>query len=786
VPDHETENFVSQPGIGAGSLAGSRVGRFLVQERLGEGGMGDVYLANDTVLKRQVALKAIKRGPTGDDSFDRRLFKEAERASQLNDEHIARIYDVVEEGGRTFLVMEYVRGMTLRTRLHRPLSPNEFFDVAEQCLLGLAAAHAKGILHCDLKPENLMITPEGRVKILDFGLARQTPKAQPQGAELSTTTGGTRGYVAPEVLLGMAPDERADIFSLGVVFYEALTGRHPFADRSTVDGDSVAQVGGTTQVTLPSPFSPIISRMLATDAGQRYSSCADVLLQLRASRHTLSGKLIGRPLLSRASGRWVYLPLLLLALALIITVVIRSRSGGATPIHSLAVLPFTNVNNDPDRTYFADGMTDELISELSQVSALRVISRSSVMSYRQTPVQDAARGLHVDAVIEGSVLRVNDQIRINVALSSAGGQNLWSKTYQQPAGDVLALQSALARDIVREVQVKLTPQEQKQLAPPQNSVDAVAYESYLQGRFHLNKRTTTDLKAAVEDFHAAISHDPQFDRAYVGLADSYTQLGVYRAIESRQAISLAKEAAQKALEINSQLGEAHASLAASSYFYLDWRGAEDQFKLAIKLNPGYAAAHHWYALFLASNGRNEDAMSEIRVAEALDPESEIIQANIAWCFYLARRYDDAIREAKTIVARDPTFEPAHEYLGQAYLEQKQYELAIKELAVAVELSSGNPSERAELANAYATMGDIEKATTILRQLEEADPETHVSPSDLALIYVGLKEDDRALELLGQAFREKNPNIANIKVHPRYDPIRADPRFRAIEKALGAE
>ena len=745
--------------------------------------MGDVYLANDTVLKRQVALKAIKLGPNGDDSFDRRLFKEAERASQLNDEHIARIYDLVEEGGRTFLVMEYVRGMTLRTRLHRPLSANEFFDVAEQCLLGLAAAHAKGILHCDLKPENLMITPEGRVKILDFGLARQTPKAQPQGAELSTTTGGTRGYVAPEVLLGMAPDERADIFSLGVVFYEALTGRHPFADRSTVDADSVAQVGGTTRVTLPSPFSPVISRMLATDAGQRYSSSSDVLRDLRASRHTLSGKLIGRPLLSSATGRWVYLPLVLLALAVVIAVVTRGRFGGAAPIHSLAVLPFTNVNNDPDRTYFADGMTDELISELSQVSALRVISRSSVMSYRQTPVQDAARSLHVDAVIEGSVLRVNDQVRINVALSSAGGQNLWSKTYQQAVGDVLALQSALARDIVQEVRVKLTPSEQRQLAPPHASIDPAAYEDYLQGRFRLNRRTRPELNSAVESFHSAIARDPQFARAYAGLAETYTQLAVYRAMQPTEALALGKEQAEKALSIDHDLGEAHASLAFINYLKLDWPSAEAEFKNALSTNPGYADAHHWYALFLASNGRTAEALHEMDVAEALDPESEIIQSNVAWCLFLGRRYDEAIDKAKAVLARDPSFEAAHAYLGQAYLEKKRYAEAIQELATAVELSNGSPVEEAELGNAYGSAGETTKAKTILLQLQQAGGDTHVSPADLALVYVGLKDNERAIELLTQAYAERSMRMVQIKVDPRYDPLRGDPRFQALVDRL---
>jgi TolB-like protein/DNA-binding winged helix-turn-helix (wHTH) protein/Flp pilus assembly protein TadD len=484
---------------------------------------------------------------------------------------------------------------------------------------------------------------------------------------------------------------------------------------------------------------------------------------------------------------------IIVALALIVSVSIlsvsrfRSRAPAPTGIRSLAVLPLENLSGDDSQNYFADGMTDELITDLAQISALRVISRTSVMVYKgaRKPLPQIARELNVDAVIEGTVLRSGDQVRITAQLIEAStDKHLWSQSYEGELRDTLALQNRVAGAIADQIRISLTPQEQAALKNVK-VVSPEAYESYLKGRYFWNKRTADGLKVALAYFTQAIEEDPKYAQAYSGLADTYALLGdwQYAVMTPKEALPKAKAAALKALELDSALGEAHTSLAVClDGFDWDFDTAEKEFQRAIELNPGYATAHHWYAWHLSHIGRNKEAIAEMRKAEDLDPLSLIIKTELAELLVLAHSYDESIRQSRKTIEMDPNFALAHNQLGQAYFQKQMYEPAIAELEKSVQLSGGSPACIANLARAYAASGRRSEAEMLLSDLKKRSSPSASLASQIAIVYAALGDRDQAMNWLEKGYEERfNPGVL---LRPGLDPLRSDPRFQNLLHRVG--
>jgi TolB-like protein/DNA-binding winged helix-turn-helix (wHTH) protein/Flp pilus assembly protein TadD len=486
-------------------------------------------------------------------------------------------------------------------------------------------------------------------------------------------------------------------------------------------------------------------------------------------------------------GRIILAVALVVSLAVLSVLLFRSHGHAPTPIRSLAVLPLENLSGDASQRYFSDGMTDQLITDLAQISALKVISRTSVMAYEgaRKPLPQIARELHVDAVVEGTVLRAGDQVRITAQLIDAStDKHLWSQSYQGELKDTLALQDRVARAIAEQIQINLTPREQAALKSVR-VVNPEAYESYLKGRFFWNKRTADGLRVALAYFNQAIEEDHNYAQSYSGLADTYALLGdwQYAVMTPAQANPKAKAAALKAVELDSSLGEAHNSLAfLLDGFDWDLDAGGKEFQRAIELNPGYATAHHWYAWHLGLLGRYDEAIVEMRKAESLDPLSLIINADLAELLVLAHSYDESIRQSRKTIEMDPNFAMAHNQLGQAYLQQRLYEQAIGELQKAVQLSAGSPTCIANLARAYALSGRKSEAGKLLNDLKSSSSANNSHASEVAAIYASLGDKDEAMKWLEKGYAERfNPGVL---IRPGFDPLRSDPRFQNLAHRVG--
>ena len=476
-----------------------------------------------------------------------------------------------------------------------------------------------------------------------------------------------------------------------------------------------------------------------------------------------------------------------LVLVTLVGWMLRSRSRASLEIRSLAVLPLESLSSDPSQEYFADGMTDELITDLSQISALSVVSRTSVMPYKRArkPLPQVARELNVDAVVEGTVLRSGDRVRITAQLIQVSAdKHIWSQSYEGDLRDTLALQNKVARAIADQIRISLTPQEQAALKNVK-AVNPEAYVSNLKGRYFWNKRTADGLKTAVAYFDQAIENDPTYARAYAGLADSYALMGdwQYGVLTPKEALPRAEAAAIKALELDSTLGEAHTSLAFTlDGFDWDWGSAEREFKRALELNPGYATAHHWYAWHLALVGRNAEAIAEMKRAQNLDPLSLIISADLAELLVIAHSYDESIEQSRKTIEMDPNFALAHNQLAQAYIQKEMYSEAISELEKAVRLSGGSPICTANLARAYAASGRRNEALKLLSDLKEGSNPVYSRATEIAMVYAALGDKNQAMSWLEKGYEERfNPGVL---LRPGFDPLRSDPRFQDLLRRLG--
>ena len=785
-------------------LIGQTLGHYHIVEKIGAGGMGEVYRARDDHLERSVAIKVLPAGTLVDEAARKRFRKEALALSRLNHPNIATVYDFGSENGLDFLVMEYVAGPTLADRLAVGALPEkEILDLGMQIVSALEEAHEHGVVHRDLKPENIGVTPKGHVKVLDFGLAKLL---QPE-SDVSTTdvlssealAAGTLPYMSPEQLLGTPVDVRSDIYAAGVLLYEMSTGRRPFQERTAVAlADEILHKAPPRPGRLRHDLSPrleeVILKCLEKDPEERYQLPKELCVDLRRSEAGAQGKdLPVSPL--RFLGRRAAKVTAIVALVLFVSFValflrmhgLMLGRANRVRIESLAVLPLTNLSGDPQQEYFTDGLTEALIAELSQISSLKVISRTSSIQYKATKksLPQIAAELHVEGVVEGSVQRSDDRVRITAQLIYAPTDtHLWGQTYDHELHDILAVESSVTSAIAQAIQVKLTPQEQARLTTA-HQVNTAAYEDYLRGRYEWNKRTAEGLRQAIQFFQQAAAEDPRYAMAYAGLADSYLLLAyTAEAMSPPEAVPQAKEAAQKALALDETLAEAHTALGAIRFYYdWNWAGAEDEFKRAIKQKPSYATAHHWYGLYLEWMARIPEATSELERAQQLDPLSPVISVNMSSAYYVARDYGRAVEQLRRAQGLDPNFWLVYWNLGDALIALRQYPEAIADLQKAVELSGRNTGALAALGYAYAVGGERSRAEQVLRELTNISKRQYVSPADLAYVEIGLGNDDQAFAWMEKAYQERSDFLVRLKVDPLLDRVRPDPRFQNLLRRL---
>lgn len=766
-----------------------------------------MYRARDEKLRRDIALKFLGILPSGSAVSHEKVLEEARAISALNHPNICTVYEVGEADGKPYIAMEFVEGQPLsREILSAGMSLDQVERYGMQLADALSHAHSRGVIHRDLKAANVIVTSSGRLKVLDFGISR---RIAPGGGDETTrfdkswdsqhTFTGTLPYIAPEVLKGVEADERSDIWSLGVLLYEMAAGRRPFGGKTAYELSAAILRERAPAITPPLPpaLQGVIDRCLDKDPGQRYQSAGEVhaALETASTVSRTNNFLTGGVTPSGPARIWTWQNILLVAAvaALALAAGYWLKTKGAKPpvpvpgaIQSIAVLPLENLTGDPAQEYFADGMTDALITELSQIKKLRVISRTTVMQYKHAkkPLQQIAQELHVDAVVEGSVLQDKDRVRISATLFQTNIEGaLWADKFDRDYTEVLALQSDVATAIARGIQVELSGTEQYELARSR-SVVPEAYEAYLRGKYEAEKRTPEGFLAGAEFYQKATQKDDSFALAWAGLADAYMNISNYQLQPAGVMMPKAKQAAQKALELDDRLGEAYTSMAAIRFYHLEDGDIEGEFQKAISLNPGYSTALHWYALFTAAKGRRQESIREIKLAREIDPRSLIINANVGWCYYLAGEYDHAIETEKVTLQMDPSFAIAHGYLGQSYLEKKQYEDAVNEFRTFVSLAPGDASREAELGYAYAISGKKDEAEQILQEFENAAGKKYISNYDWAILYAGFRDKEKTMDALEKAYEERNGRMPNLAVHPQFVFLRKEPRFQKLLSEMG--
>ncbi|MBI4427651.1 MAG: protein kinase [Ignavibacteriales bacterium] len=750
-------------------------------ENLGEGGMGVVYKALDLKLDRHVALKFLPPHMLKSQKDISRFQQEAKTLSTLNHPNIATIHDIEQPEGEAFLDLEYLPGGTLKTKLQeftqssRSFSTPRILRYGVEILEGLSHAHRRGIIHRDVKTDNMMLTEDGRVKITDFGLAKFKDKP----ALEKNQTVGTVAYMSPEQLQGEELDQRSDLFSFGIVLFELMTGQLPFrGEHEAAFGYSILNEkplsGKSLRPDMPESLEKIIARCLEKRKEDRYQSADEVLNEIKSVLRLAEGYGVQKilPLNVRAVG------VLVVVLALVGGYFLWPSSSEPPSQQSLVVLPFSNLSDAKEDEYFSRGITDDIITQLSKTSSLRIVSFTSSLDGQD--VQSEVKKSSVTAILQGSVQKAENRARITAQLRDVGSNTtLWAETYDRELKDIFDVQSEVASRIASALQSRMSSSEPADAAPRQQE-NVEAYNLYLQGRFFWNKRTADGLQKAIEYFQRAIEKDPSFARGYAGLADAYVVLASNTFAPPNEVMPKAKTAATKALALNNTLTEAHASLGMVAFWYeWDRKSAEREFQKAIELNPNYATAHQWYAWFLTALGKPKEAIEEIMKARDIEPLSLIINTEVGAIHYFTGSFEEEVRHYRRALELDPNFALAHMHLGFSYLADGNYSDAIHELESAVRLSDNNPTMVAALGSACAEAGKRELAEQFLNLLNRMSRETYVSPAHLAGLCAALGRNDDAFSYLNKAYEERSASLVWMKMGRGFSSLRPDPRFSSL-------
>ena len=838
--------------------AGTKLGRYEIRSKLGEGGMGEVYLAEDTQLHRKVALKVLPSDIAANHDRMRRFEQEASAAAALNHPNIAHIYEIGVAEGVHFIAMELVDGQTLRAKIHKERTDlTKLLRFLQHTAEGLARAHAAGIVHRDLKPDNIMISRDGHAKILDFGLAKlieglgdretggvgdegQTliaPSPRHPGSPSPTSPGlimGTVGYMSPEQAQGKTKDidQRSDIFSFGCILFEACTGQKPFQGESLVKSLHMvvyepAPLLAELNPSVPPELQRIVRRCLAKDPDERYQSIKDVAIELKELRRELEGAGIDTtvpPARSRApeevtgservvsttsgpasiqthasSAEYVIsgikqhkLAASIIGLAVLVSGItlfalyLRARTSNVS-IKSIAVMPFVNETGKTELEYLTDGMTDTLISSLSQLPNMSVKARASVFRYKgkETNPQTIGKELNVQAILNGHVTQRGDQLTLTLELVDVQTENvIWSEQYNRKEADLVSLQGEIARDVSVKLRTKLSGSEEEKVAKTYTA-NPEAYQLYLKGLFYWNKRTGEALKTSLDYFKQATEKDPGYAQAYAGMALAYVLLPEYSAGTPTDSHTKAKAAATKALQLDETLAEAHTVLAYSLYSF-DRNAAESgrEFKRAIELNPNFATAHQWYGGgLLVVTQRFDEAIAEGKRAVEIDPLSLVGNLQLATTYYYARRYEESIAQLRKIVELDRNWFLAHMVLCQVNESKGLASEAVAECLKARELND-DPYVLAFLTRALAASGKRDEAMKTLEQMHEISKQRYVPAYGFAIAYAGLGDKDQAFQWIERSLQDRAWDVTYLKVDPIMESLHADPRFADLVKRVG--
>lgn len=819
--------------------------RYTIISFLGVGGMGEVYLAEDTKLGRKVALKTLPAEFTNDKERLRRFQQEARAASALNHPNLLTIHEIGAESGAHFIAAEYIDGETLRARIKRGrMKIDEALDVAQQAAFALTAAHGAGIVHRDIKPENIMVRHDGIVKVLDFGLAKLLEDHAREiidheadtRALVLTDPGkvlGTPAYMSPEQARGDDLDARTDIWSLGVVLYEMVAGRPPF--RGETRSHTVVSILETEPPPLttfapeiPAELQRIVRKALTKDRDSRYQTARDLMIDLKSLRRDLdiqseigrssapsrsvttqavansnagissSEMATGLPELrpTRSDGQTsegsiryrigaMFAMLFLAVGALSVWYYFQRQQTGA-PINSIAVMPFANDSGNSGLEYLSEGMTESLITSLSQLPNLAVKARSSVFRYqgKDPSPRQVGKELNVQAVVNGRMVQHGNELTLHIELVDVNTETaLWSGDYKRSMTDLASLQSEIARDVSTKLQLKLSGADQQKIAK-NYTANTEAYQLYLKGRFYWNRRTAENLNKAIGHFQQAADKDPTYALAYVGLADCYQLLEEYAGMPAGLTLSKANSYAERALQIDDSLAEAHVSRGGIMYHLWRWDESETEFKRAIELNPNYPLAHHWYSILLRTRRRFDDAFVEIKRAQDLDPLSPIINDNLGQVYLIRGDDNAAVDQYKKVIDLDGNFASGRRWFGKVLLKQRRYPEALTELQKAVELSGRGTAELGALGYGLAVAGKRAEALVVLKELEGKYARHEARELDPAVVNIGLGDKDQAFAWLEKAYQAHSGNMSYLGWDVFYESLRDDPRFQSLLQRTG--
>ena len=785
---------------------GDRIAHYQVLAHLGSGGMGEVYLAADKKLGRKVAIKLLPQELVKNQQAKRRLIREAKAAAKLDHPNICTIHEINDEAGLSFIVMQYVEGVTLSSRIQLgPIDLSEALNVAAQIADALVQAHSYGIIHRDIKPANIIVTPSGQVKVLDFGLAKTTEDRTPLQTEAETasiltepgTIVGTVPYMSPEQVKGESLDPRTDIFSFGSLLFEMLSGRLPFAgDNAAVTMSAILTQEPpplTRYADVPAELQRIVRKCLEKDKENRYQSARELSIDLKRlmGDSKTANQNLPRTARQRDKHRLVYAATVLFVMLLFVGggIYLLRSSRSASTKSSLAILPFTNASADPGAEFLSDGITESLINSLSRLSQLKVTARTTAFRYRGKDIdpQMVGRELNVDTILTGKVVQQGDSLFVQAdLLNAADGSQLWGERYRRNLSDILVVQEEISRQISEKLRLTLTQADQRRLTKRYTD-NSDAYQLYIQGRYYWNKRTEEGLKKALGYFQKAINLDPAYSLAHVGLADCYNFLGAFGigVLPPMEVHPQARAAAMQALATDDSLAEARTSLAFVLFYYdWNWRDAESEYRQAIEADSQYALAHQWYSHLLMASGRTTDGTSEAARAQELEPVALSTNMNRGWQFYFAHEYEQAISWFKRTLELEPNFEQAIWALGRSYVQKRMFQEATRELERAVSLSRGSPVYISALGYAHAASGDKQKAQKTLEELKDLSKQRYVSPYWIAMVYAGLGNNDSAFEWLEKAYLEKSGGMVWLQAEPQWDAIRSDPRFQELLVRVG--